>query len=134
MTARRWVTRRMDRVQGSRVQGSGTQDLRGLKALVIGLGVLIVLGTALVIGVVVKRVVESTTKPAEVPSVLPAPGPTHGIVPFATTLPAAQGASIGGIAASGGRVAIWIKTGHGGRIVFVDPRSGKVAGTVTLAR
>ena len=102
-----------------------------MKALVIGLGVLIVLGTVLVIGVVVQRVVESTAKPTEAPRALPPPGPA---IPFATTLSAGQGASIGGIAASGGRMAIWIRTGHGGRVVFVDPRSGIVAGTVTLAR
>ncbi|HQT75018.1 MAG TPA: hypothetical protein PLX84_13870, partial [Acidiphilium sp.] len=36
---------------------AGPQNLRGLKALVIGLGILIVLGTALVIGVVVKRLI-----------------------------------------------------------------------------
>ena len=89
----------------------------------IGLGVLIVLGTALVIGVVVKRAVESTAKPAF--------GAPAG---FATALPAGPGASIGGIAASGGTVAIWIKTGHGDRVVFLDPRTGAVAGTVTLAR
>ncbi|MCF3946080.1 MULTISPECIES: hypothetical protein [Acidiphilium] len=101
-----------------------------MKALVIGLGVLIVLGTALVIGVVVKRVFESTASP--VPAVH-VPG-IPGTAPFATALPAGLGASIGGIAASGGRVAIWIRTAHGGKVVFVDPENGVVAGTVSLAR
>ncbi|HEX7390450.1 MAG TPA: hypothetical protein VF286_10080 [Acidiphilium sp.] len=104
-----------------------------MKVLVAGLGVLIVLGTALVIGVVVKRAFKSTATSSTATS-----GPVAHIpgepapLPFSTALSAGAGAAIGGIAASGGRVAIWVRTGQGGKVVFVDPEDGAVAGTVTL--
>lgn len=112
----------MDRVRDSR-----QHDLKGLKALVIGLGVLIVVGTALVIGVVIKRVVESTTRPA--PSAATQPLAVPSVAPFAATLPGGAGAKIGGVAAAGGTVAIWLRDGKGGRIVFIDPHDGKILGT-----
>ncbi|MDD2860282.1 MAG: DUF6476 family protein [Acidiphilium sp.] len=110
----------MDQTRDSR---KGTPDLRGLKALVIGLGVLILLGTALVIGVVVKRFMESTGH---------APVSIASGAPFATVLPGGSGSKIAGIAGAGGEVAVWIDDGKGGRIDFIDPRSGAVLGSARV--
>lgn len=117
---------------------SGTQSLRGLKTLVIVLGILVVLGTALVIGVVVKRMMVSTGGPAEQtvgqaasrPSGFEAPGEK----PFATKLPGATGSHIAGITGAGGMVAIWVADDAGGRVIFVNPRDGRIAGSATLGR
>jgi hypothetical protein len=113
----------MDRAQESR---KGAPDVRGLKALVIGLGVLIVLGTALVIGVVVKRIVESTHA-APTGAISTAAVPVNA--PFHTSLPAATGAKISGVTAAGGVVAIWLRDDQGGRIDFIDPHTGTLLGT-----
>ena len=109
---------------------AGAQNLRGLKALVIGLGILVVLGTALVIGVAVKRIVapEHTARPAA------AVAPPAASRPFATELPGGAGGAIAGVAAAGGMVAIWLHDGQGGAVVFVDPRTGRIAGTAAPRR
>ncbi len=117
----------MDRARDSR---NLAPDVRGLKALVIGLGVLIVLGTALVIGVVIKRIVESTHTPIQAASPTPPiPSAVPGDAPFTTVLPGAAGAKIAGVTASGGIVAVWLRDDKGGRIDFIDPHSGALLGS-----
>lgn len=106
-------------------------NLRGLKALVIGMGVLIVIGTALVIGVIIKRIYDAGSAPVKASSVQAAPPVAK--VPATLRIPAAAGAAIGGIAAVDGRLAIWVKDGQGGKVVLIDPRTNRLAGTVTLA-
>ncbi|MHB1304105.1 MAG: hypothetical protein ACYCZB_11635 [Acidiphilium sp.] len=113
------------------MQASGAVNLRGLKALVIGLGILVVLGTALVIGVAVKRLLVSTAPEAHQAAHLAANPPVPGSAPFATTLPKGR---IAGIAAANGMVAIRLRDGAGGKVVFVDPRTGAVAGTAAPSR
>jgi hypothetical protein len=78
-----------------------------LKALVGILGVLIVLGTALVIGVVIQRIY---AKPAA-PSMSEAP---------------AGGERIMGMAGAGGYVAVWESGPDGDRVVTIDPATGAV--------
>ena len=105
-------------------------DLRGLKALVIGMGVMIVLATSLVIGLEIKRVYDSGS------SRLKATGPTS------IRIPAPPGAVIGGVTALNGQLAIWIKDGPsnkaggnqaGGKVVLINPRTNSVSSTVTLS-
>jgi hypothetical protein len=93
------------------------RDLRALKALVGFMGVLIVLGTALVIGVIIHRIYASA----------PAPSIT-GNAPAAMTpavLPA--GAHIAGIAAAGDDVAIWTTGAAGDRLLLLNPRTGQLS-------
>ena len=85
------------------------------------LGVLIVLGTALVIGVVIHRIY---AKPAA-----PAPGVVPGVPAM---LPAAsnvlgRGEHVSGIAGAGGAVAIWVSGPEGDRILLLDPSSGRIS-------
>ncbi|MDD2877314.1 MAG: hypothetical protein PHT60_11485 [Acidiphilium sp.] len=133
-------TSKTDTSKTGAAKNGGTPDLRGLKALVFGLGALIVLGTALVIGVVVKRSIESTGKPAAAapiaaPLLMTTPPTSHpGPAPFSIVLPGSQAAKIGGIAAAGGEVAIWVRDNGGGHVVFIDPRTGATIGTAAMAR
>lgn len=85
------------------------------------LGVLVILGTALVIGVVIHRIY---AKPAA-----PAPGVVPGVPAM---LPAAsnvlgRGEHVSGIAGAGGAVAIWVSGPEGDRILLLDPSSGRIS-------
>ncbi len=81
------------------------------------MGVLIVLGTALVIGVVIKRIYAKPAAPS-MSAVLP------GAVAASAVLPA--GAHIAGIASAGGAVAVWVSGPEGDEVLLIDPASGAV--------
>ena len=95
-------------------------DLRGLKALVGIMGVLIILGTALVIGVVIHRIYARNGAPSMPAAVLTAPGAA------ASTAMLAPGEHIAGIAAAGGDIAVWVSSPVGDRVLLIDPASGRV--------
>jgi Family of unknown function (DUF6476) len=93
-------------------------DLRGLKALVGIMGVLIVLGTALVIGVVIHRLYARNPAPSNsVAAFVPLPG--------AGKVQLAPGEKIAGIAGAGGAVAVWVSGPAGDRLLLLDPASGQ---------
>ncbi len=93
-------------------------NLLGLKLLVGILGVLIVLGTALVIGVVIQRIY---AKPAA-PSMSAAPAP------------AAAGERIMGMAGAGGFIAVWETGPDGDRVLTIDPANGAVKTVLQVPR
>ncbi len=102
-------------------------DLRGLKALVGILGVLIVVGTAVVIGTVIHRLyarndAPSMAQPLATPAA-PAPALPAPAGLASTVLP--PGEHIAGIAAAGGRIAVWVSGPQGDRLLLVDPLSGQ---------
>jgi hypothetical protein len=106
------------------VQPRSANDLRGLKALVGILGALVVLGTALVIGIVIQRLY---AKPAA-----SAPAAVAGgsiALPGANLL--GRGERIGGIAAAGGELAIWVSGPAGDRVLLLDPGTGKLTVAVS---
>ena len=106
------------------MQDQPQADLRGLKALVGGMGVLIVLGTAVVIGTVIHRLY--ARKPEA--SMVVAPMVPVGSVPPGTAgAGLAPGEHIAGIAAAGGDVAVWVNGPGGDRLLLVDPASGQVS-------
>ncbi len=114
------------------VQPRGGNDLRGLKALVGILGVLVILGTALVIGVVIHRLYgkAEAAAPAMAPGMAPA---TPTILPPAPNmLPA--GEHITGIAGAGGDVAVWVSGPAGDRILLLDPATGKLSVAMSAPR
>ncbi len=92
--------------------------MRTLTAATIGMGVLILLGTTVLIVTIVRR--------ASVPA---APGPA-----FTQLLDAAPGSAIVGVAGAGGRIAVALHGGGPDRVVLIDPRDGRVAGQVVLGR
>lgn len=120
-------------MQDGTARGAGAPNLRGLKALVIGLGVLIVLGTALVIGVVAKRLIVGHKTPHQAASMVKE-ARLSTKASFATALPGGANADIAGVAAAGGLFAVWMRNDAGGKVVFIDPRTGRVIGTAAPSR
>jgi hypothetical protein len=86
-----------------------------LKALVAGMGVLIVLGTALVIGVVIHRLYARNSAPSMTAATLP---PATGVL----ALPA--GAHITALAAAGGTFAVSVSGPSGEQLWLIDPETG----------
>ncbi len=84
-----------------------------LKAVVGILGVLIILGTALVIGTVIHRLY-ARTQPPSMP--MAAPTVAAGLAP---------GEHIAGIAGLGGELAVWVNGPGGDRVLLLDPSSGR---------
>ncbi len=89
--------------------------MKALKAAVIGMGVLIVLGTVTLVVVAVDRTAT-------------APAPGH----LAARLAVPAGSRIVGIAALGPRLAIALHGGGPDRVVLIDPATGHQAGRITL--
>ncbi len=94
--------------------------MRALKIATIAMGVLIVLGTTVVVVTVVKR---TMFRPAGIPD-----------RPFATTLDEPAGTTIAGIASVRDRLAVQLRGGGLERVVVVDPITGEVVGRISLAR
>jgi hypothetical protein len=94
--------------------------LRVLKIVTIAMGVLIVLGTTVVIVTIVKRIMA---------------GPA-GMVekPFAVVLDEPAGTGIAGIAAVRDRLAVQLRGGGPDRVLLIDPASGTVVGRVGITR
>jgi hypothetical protein len=93
--------------------------VRALKALVVGMGVLIVAGTVALVAVVVQR----------------AGGFAAGAARLDLSLDQPEGSRIAGIAAAeGGALGVWVARPDGDRVLLVDPRRGRVAGEIRLAR
>lgn len=102
------------------------QNLRGLKAAVGIMGVLIVVGTAVVIGTIIHRLYarSSTPPPQAAPLSTPAaPAVLPGTLPPAGLLPAEH---ISGIAAAGADVAVWVSGPGGDRLLLLNPANGQV--------
>ena len=98
--------------------------MRVLKVLTIVMGVMIVVGTGVLVAVIAHRIAS------------PAPGrsPVAGQAPLAQVLDEPAGTRIAGIAAVGDRLAVQLQGGGADRVVLVDARSGEVVGRITLAR
>ena len=95
--------------------------MRALKALVIGMGVLIVAGTVTLVAVVVQRAgaIGGGVGPARLDVALDQP----------------EGSRIAGIAAAeGGALGVWVARPDGDRVVLVDAKRGRVAGEIRLGR
>lgn len=98
------------------------------------LGVLIVLGTALVIGVIIHRIYAKPSAPSMAPALVPAtvPGATAAQPVIANRLPA--GDYIKAIAAAGANVAIWVGGPDGDRVLLVNPATGGITVAISAAQ
>jgi hypothetical protein len=90
--------------------------MRVLTAVTIGMGVLILVGTTVLLVTILHR----------------ASAPAATAAPLALTLHEPAGTAIDGVAAAGGRLAIALHGGGPDRVVLVDPHSGTVTGTIVL--
>ena len=92
--------------------------MRVLKVLTVVMGVMILVGTAVLVAVIIRRAGGATTASAPVALVLDEPAGTR----------------IASIATAGDRLALRLLGGGADRVVLVDPRSGTVTGRISLAR
>ena len=90
--------------------------MRLLKALTIGLGVLIVVATAVLVTVIVRRIGGAT--------------PVAG--PIAVSLHEPEGTHITGIASVRDQLAVQLQGGGPDRVVLIDPRTGATVGRIDL--
>jgi hypothetical protein len=96
--------------------------MRAVKIAAIAMGVLIVLGTTVIIVTIIKRV---------------ASGPSEaGITQkaFAATLDEPAGTGIVGMASVRDRLAVQLHGGGADRVLLIDPASGAVVGRIGLPR
>jgi len=103
--------------------------MKFLKIAVVVMGVLIILGTAVVIVELIRRATPSARPPAHRPDII-----SHE-APFDTTLPLPAGSRVAGVTATADRVVVRVvptEADGGGRLLFLDPRTGALRGTVTL--
>ena len=91
--------------------------MRGLIALTVGMGVLILIGTTVLVVMLVAR-----------------PTSTQVAQAFAVTLDQPAGTHIAAIAPSGDRLAIELQGGGPDRVVIVDPRTGAVLGRLVVSQ
>ncbi|HEX5326093.1 MAG TPA: hypothetical protein VFW75_05460 [Acetobacteraceae bacterium] len=91
--------------------------MRILTAVTVAMGVLILLGTTVLVITLVER--SGGPSPAAIASVI---------------LDEPAGTRISGIAAVADRLAVALQGGGPDRVVLIDPRSGAVAGRITLRR
>jgi hypothetical protein len=82
------------------------------------LGVLIVIGTAVVIGVVIKRIYGTSPVAASITSSIP------GVAASVPVTALAPGEHIAGIAGAGGEFAVWVNGAGGDRLLLLNPQTG----------
>jgi hypothetical protein len=90
--------------------------MRILKVLTIAMGVLIVVATAVLVVLIARRIGGGAGPPASIAVLLDEP----------------PGTRIATIASAGDRLAVQLQGGGPDRVLLVDPRSGTVAGRITL--
>ena len=93
--------------------------MRAVKIATIVMGVLIVLGTTVILVTIVKRTMSGPAAPEKA---------------FAAVLDEPVGTGIAGIAASGDRLAVHLHGGGTDRVVLINPSSGAIVGRIGLAR
>jgi hypothetical protein len=104
--------------------GAGGDGMRAVKIATIAMGVLILLGTTVILVTIVKRTMFDPT----------GSGPAAPEIAFAALLDEPAGTAIAGIAAAGDRLAVQLRGGGTDRVVLINPVSGAVVGRIGLAR
>jgi hypothetical protein len=93
------------------------------------MGVLIVIGTTVVVGTIIHRLYARVSAPPPMQAV-PLTAPPAPMAPVAAVAGAAAelapGEHISGIAAAGPDVAVWVSGPNGDRLLLVDPAGGTV--------
>ena len=102
-----------------------------MKALVGGMGVLIVIGVTVVVGTIVHRLYAQFLVPSNPVAAVSAPvaGVPVANAPVAgeSGVPGlAAGERIQGIAAAGPDIAVWVSGPHGERVLLLNPVDGAV--------
>jgi hypothetical protein len=101
------------------MRGAGSDGMRAVKIATIAMGVLILLGTTVILVTIVKRTMTGPGAPEKA---------------FAVVLDEPAGTNIVGIASARDRLAVQLHGGGTDRVVLIDPATGAVVGRVGLAR
>ncbi len=104
--------------------------MRGLMVAVIGMGLLIVAGVAVLVTLMVQRMSPATTPIASAPAAVMIPGAGAGATAFALDEP--PGTHIVSLSLAADRLALQLSGGGSDRVVIVDLR-GRVLGRVALS-
>ena len=109
--------------------------MRALKVLVIGMGVLILGGLAVVIATIVARMDDETGPATDGGSRAPSVGPAAdgpAADAFVTPLPLPEGCRVADLAGAGGVLALRLAgpVPVCDRVLLVDPASGRLTGTL----
>ena len=93
------------------------------------MGVLIIIGTAVVIGTIIHRLYarNSATPPSAVAPLSAPVAPMVPMVPAGVAASLAPGEHIAGIAGAGADVAVWVSGPGGDRLLLLNPASGQVS-------
>jgi len=89
--------------------------MRVLTALTVGMGVLILIGTTVLVVTIIKRFAAPESAPSP-----------------ALVLDEPAGTKIAGLTAVADRLAIELQGGGADRVVLIDPRSGQIVGRIDL--
>ena len=108
-------------VPPSDIQGPNPKTVRVLLIVTIGLGVLLVVGAAVVIGTVIKRLNNPETIPQK-----PGFGQTEISIP--------AGAELVGVQNGDARIVLRLKDEDGPLLILLDPRKGTEKGRVRLKK
>lgn len=101
--------------------------MKSLKALVISMGVLIVVGLALLGYGLYKNALHPVSAKAA-----PAGAPEGGLPYFAVELPVAADSHLEQMAVAGEKVILRFKGADGERILVLDPQTGHLTGQISL--
>jgi hypothetical protein len=103
------------------------QNLRGLKALVGFMGVLIIIGSTVVVGTIIHRLYARFSAPSTAPAAtaVSVPGNVSAAVPPGVAAELAPGEHISGIASAGAELAVWISGPKGDRLLLLNPATGQ---------
>ena len=109
------------------------QNLRGLKALVGIMAVLIIIGTTVVVGTLIHRFYAKTTPTPTTTTLLHETNAADidTDLPSPTTLALPQGLQIEGIAAIDHNLAVWVRGPVGDKIIILNPKTGQAHTAVT---
>lgn len=105
--------------------------MKSLKALVVSMGILIVVGL-IFLGYGVYRNLGRPGKSASESATVLAPAGAADGGYFAVDLPLPTGGKLEQMAVAGERIVLRFSTPEGDRLTLVDPRTGHVTGTVAL--
>ena len=108
-------------VPPSDIQGPNPKTVRVLLIVTIGLGVLLVVGAAVVIGTVIKRLNNPETIPQK---------PGFGQTEISTP----AGAELVGVENGDARIVLRLKDEDGPLLILLDPRKGTEKGRVRLKK
>lgn len=103
--------------------------MKALKALVIGMGLLIVVGLGL-LGYGLYRNTHHSAQIGAVASAIGAPEEAHPY--FSVELPVVAGSHLEQMETAGERVILRFSGAEGERILVIDPRTGHVTGSISL--